>query len=593
MSGARGKEFDGIAHGALKSSVVQVSRVAGKIPQKTALKGLIFLCALCVPLAAWAGPRVPQQDGPPVAPAQAKKKSDRKLLKELDNQYRDWLEEDVFYIITPEERSAFLKLSTNEERESFIEEFWQRRNPNPESPDNTFKEEHYRRIAYANEHYTSGLPGWKTDRGRIYVIWGPPDQVDSHPAESPYERTPDEGGGLTTAYPFEQWRYHYMEGIGTDITLEFVDPGMAGEYHLTMDPCEKDALAKIGNAGKTDMEQNGDTTKASRSMGTDLTTCGPTQIGTQMSTTQFDRLRQFTQVKAAPPIKFPDLEALVTTKVLRNQLNFNYRVDFLRVTSDTVLVPITVDISNRQLSFESKSGVNSAVLDVFGRVSTLSGKVVQTFEDTINRDIPDALLRQLSEGESMYQKAVPLRPGLYRLDLVIKDTQSGNVGTLYSRLVVPRFDEEKLSTSTLILADQLSKVPSKQVGLGQFVIGGSKVRPRLDRTFTRDEPLGIYLQIYNIGVDEKTQKSDANVVYLIYRLEPGKDPRLVYRLAETSAGLGQTGQQITLERLLLLKGFSAGRYKLNLQINDNLTKQSLLTAAEFTVKATPLAASRN
>ncbi len=547
-------------------------------------------------LCALAGSPAPQQDGPPASavPSAAKKKTDRKLLKELDNQYRDWLEEDVFYIITPEERSAFLRLSTNEEREQAIEEFWQRRNPNPETPDyNPFKEEHYRRIAYANEHFTSGLPGWKTDRGRIYIVWGPPDQVDPHPAGGPYERTPDEGGGLTMAYPFEDWRYHYMEGVGTDITLEFVDPGMAGEYHLTMDPCEKDALAKIGNAGPTEMEQNGETTKATRSMGNDLSTCGPSQIGTQMSTTEFDRLRQFTQVKAAPPTKFPDLEALVTTKVLRNQVDFEYRVDFMRVTSDTVLVPITVDIPNRQLSFESKSGVNSAVLDVFGRVSSLGGKVVQTFEDTINREIPDSLLRQVSTGDSMYQKAVPLRPGLYRLDLVIKDTQSGNVGTLYSRLVVPRFDEEKLSTSTLILADQLSKVPLKQVGLGQFVIGGSKVRPRMDKTFTRDEPLGIYLQIYNVGVDEKTQKSDANVVYLIYRLEPGKDPRLVYRLAETSAGLGQTGQQITLERLLLLNNFALGRYKLTVEVNDNLTKQSLLTAAEFTVKASPVAAARN
>jgi GWxTD domain-containing protein len=552
------------------------------------------VCALGLSLPALGGPAPQQQDGPPAQPtAAAKKKSDRKLLKELDNQYREWLEEDVAYIITPEERKAFLQLSTNEEREEFIEQFWQRRNPNPESPDNTFKEEHYRRIAYANQHFASGWPGWRTDRGRIYIVWGPPDQIDARPSGGPYQRTPDEGGGYTTVYPFEDWRYHYLEGIGNDITLEFVDTTMTGDYHLTLDPCEKDAMAKVGNAGPTDLEMNGMTNKSTRSMGQDLSTCGPTQIGTQMVTTEFDRLRQFHQVNAGPPTKFPDLQALVTTKVLRNQITFDYRVDFLRVTSDTVLVPITVDIPNRQLSFESKAGVNSAVLDVFGRVSTLSGRVVQTFEDTINRDIPDALLRQSLEGRSLYQKAVPLRPGLYRLDIVVKDTQSGNVGTLYSRLVVPHFSEEKLSTSTLILADQLSRVPMKQIGLGQFVIGGSKVRPRMDRTFFANEPLGIYLQIYNLGIDEKTQKSDANVTYLIYREESGADPRLLYRSVESSASLNQMGQQMTLEKLLLLNKFAPGRYKLTLQINDNLTKQSLLTASEFTVKAPPVAAARN
>ncbi len=174
--------------------------------------------------------------------AKQKAKSDKELKKELDSQYRKWLDEDVVYIISPEERSAFLHLATNEEREQFIEQFWQRRNPDPDSADNTFKEEHYRRIAYANEHYSSGIPGWKTDRGRIYIMWGPADEVDSHPAGGSYDRPSQEGGGETSTYPFEDWRYRYLEGIGENVELEFVDPTMSGEYNLTMDPSEKDAL---------------------------------------------------------------------------------------------------------------------------------------------------------------------------------------------------------------------------------------------------------------------------------------------------------------------------------------------------------------
>ena len=166
------------------------------------------------------------------------KKRQKAIQKEMESPYKRWLSEEVPYIITDEERSAFKKFTTDDEREQFIEAFWERRNPNPGSPENEFKEEYYRRIAYANEHYSSGIPGWKTDRGRIYITWGPPDEIDSHPSGGTYQRPPEEGGGETSTFPFEQWRYRYIEGIGNNVILEFVDPSMSGEYHLTMDPGE-------------------------------------------------------------------------------------------------------------------------------------------------------------------------------------------------------------------------------------------------------------------------------------------------------------------------------------------------------------------
>src|SRR5713101_8643081 len=155
---------------------------------------------------------------------QDKAKNLKKLQKELDTPYKKWLQEEVPYIISDEERAAFLQLQTNEEREQFIEAFWQRRDPTPDTVENEFKEEHYRRIAYANERFASGIPGWKTDRGRIYIIWGPADEIESHPSGGSYERPPEEGGGTTSTFPFEKWRYRYIEGIGTDIIIEFVDP---------------------------------------------------------------------------------------------------------------------------------------------------------------------------------------------------------------------------------------------------------------------------------------------------------------------------------------------------------------------------------
>jgi GWxTD domain-containing protein len=151
-----------------------------------------------------------------------------------ESPYKKWLNEDVAYILTDEEWQAWNRLATDDEREQFIEQFWLRRDPTPDTAENEYKEEHYRRIAYANERYASGIPGWKSDRGHIYIVFGPPDEIESHPSGRYH--------GTTTTYPFEKWRYRWIEGIGTDIEIEFVDKSGSGEYRFTMDPSEKIAV---------------------------------------------------------------------------------------------------------------------------------------------------------------------------------------------------------------------------------------------------------------------------------------------------------------------------------------------------------------
>jgi len=150
------------------------------------------------------------------------KKQDNKKSREVEvgnRALRKWLDEDVAYIITDEEKTAFKALKTDDEREQFIESFWLRRDPSPDSIENEFKEDHYARIAYANERFASGKPGWKTDRGRIYILYGKPDEIESHPSGGTYDRPFDEGGGTTSTFPFEIWRYRYIEGIGNEVLL--------------------------------------------------------------------------------------------------------------------------------------------------------------------------------------------------------------------------------------------------------------------------------------------------------------------------------------------------------------------------------------
>src|SRR3989442_409101 len=275
-----------------------------------------------------------------------RKQREKRLLKELDSQYKKWLNEEVGYILTDEERSAFLRLSNNEEREQFIEQFWLRRDPTPDTVENEFKEEPYRRIAYANERYASGIPGWKADRGRIYITFGPPDENESHPSGGSYERPPEEGGGTTSTFPFEKWRYRWIEGIGTDIIIEFVDPTMTGEYRMTMDPSEKDALLMVPNAGLTLMEQMGMASKTDRFNRTDGTRLGQAFGGTPARMNEFERLEQFAKLQKPPVIKFKDLEAQVNSVIKFNILPIQVHADFFPITESSVLTNITLQLEN-------------------------------------------------------------------------------------------------------------------------------------------------------------------------------------------------------------------------------------------------------
>jgi GWxTD domain-containing protein len=523
----------------------------------------------------------PQDNSARSLSAKELKKRDKRLLKELGSQGGDWLRNEVPEIITEAERLAFLRLSTNEEREQFIEIFWQKRNPEPDSPNNTAREEHYRRLAYADERFASGIAGRKTDRGRIYIIWGPPDEIESHPTGGTYDRPSEQGGGSTTTSPWEMWRYRHLEGIGENIEIEFVDTSGSGEYHITRDPCEKDALAHVPGAGASLSELLGRSSRAGRFTNTNGTTCPMPLGGTPASMDEFANLDRYFRVQR-PPERFKDLAELVTIRVVRSQIHIDYRTDFLRVTSNTVLVPITVQVPNRDLSFQSKQGVHSAVLNLYGRITTPGGVVVQTFEDVILRDFPESLFQSSLNLSSIYQKSVPLRSGLYRLDLVVKDTLSGNLGVFNTALRVPHFEDDKLDASSLILADQIKIVPSSQTGTGQFVLDSYRVRPRLSQEFSSPDKLGIFLQLYNLKRDETSHKINVSVAYRVT-----KDQQEIWRAVETADHLHQGGEQLTIERLIPAAPLLPGRYTIEVTAIDLLTNDTVIRTADFTVKPAP------
>ncbi|MBV9398729.1 MAG: GWxTD domain-containing protein [Bryobacterales bacterium] len=509
-----------------------------------------------------------------------KKKNEEKLKKELESPYKKWLNEEVTYIISDEERKAFSRLQTDEERQQFIEQFWLRRDPTPDTEENEYREEHYRRIAYANEQFASGIPGWKTDRGMIYIKFGPPDEREEHPTGGTYDRPIEEGGGTTTVYPFEKWRYRYIEGVGTDVNVEFVDPTMTGEYHMTMDPSEKDALTNVPGAGLTLYEQLGLACKTSRFNRTDGTHLGTGNMPLPASMDQFTRLEQFTNLQKTPQTKFKDLEALVTSSLKFNLLPMQVHADFIPVTAASTVAYITVQFVNRDLQFKEKEGLSEATVNLYGRITSLSRRPVNSFDNTVTVNVPSEMLAKASESKNIYQTAVPLAPGRYRLNIAAKDLVGNNASTYEMALDVPHLDDDHLTASSLILADTIEKVPTRSIGTGMFVIGTTKVRPRMDATFHRNEKMGIYLQLYNFEPDEKTKKPEGTINYEI--VKNGSNEK-VFEYSEDAAKAMGGAAQLVVEQILPLQDMEAGQYTIKITATDKKRNQTITQSAAFTV----------
>jgi len=516
-------------------------------------------------------------------------KRQRELHHELSDTYKTWLNQDVVWIISDEEKNAFKNLSNDEERDAFIEQFWLRRNPNPDSPDNEFREEHYRRIAYANEHYAAGKPGWKTDRGHIYISFGKPDSTDSHPSGGSYERPMDEGGGETSTFPFEVWHYRYIEGVGDNIDLEFVDTCQCGDYHFTIDRSEKDALLRVPGGGETLYEQMGMAKKADRFKG-GIENLGTGPLSAGQEGKQFDRIELAAKIFAPPPIKFKDLESFISDhKLITGPIfPFDVRTDYVRVTEDTVLVPITLQIKNRDVTFTTKDGVSKGVVNILVKVSTITHKIVQSFEDTVEIEEPAELLQKALEGQRLYSKAIPLRSGAYRVDIAIKDVNNpDHVGVFAQSISVPKYGDEKLETSSLILADTMYAVPSQTIGTGPFILGNMYVRPRVSSNpvtpvkFNRSQKLNFWMQVYNLGIDDKTKSNSATVTY---QIQDSATDKVLLETHKESKDLSAHSDQLTMDQSVALAGLQPGKYKVTIRVNDAISKQEIAQSAPFIVE---------
>ncbi|GAC1446746.1 MAG: hypothetical protein NVSMB56_08360 [Pyrinomonadaceae bacterium] len=537
----------------------------------------LVVFALIAPNATWAQKKnknqTPASDDPLSKP--------RNNKNEVSQVYKKWINEDVAYIITDNERNAWKKLQTDDEREQFIEAFWQRRNPDPDSDTNEYREQYYERIAYANQHYASGIPGWKTDRGRIYIAFGKPDEVESHPAGGQYERPSYEGGGSTSTYPFETWFYRYLPGVGSGIEIEFVDPTGSGEFRIARSPNEKDALLNVPGAGLTLNEQLGLSSKADRIGGFGSGNNGNGRGFQREQDNPFTRLQTLAALDKGPGItgSRSDIDsALAGTPVIENSpLDFDMRIDFFRQSDEKVITAITVQTPNRDLSFKDVGGVETAQLNIYGRVSSVAGRKVNTFEDPVTTTSSVEELSTAKDRKSAYQKALPLAPGHYKVAVIVTDVNSGAKQIKQLGFTVPKYDSKQLSTSTLVLAARLQDL-SNQPAIGQFVIGQYKVIPNVAGTYKRGEPLGLYMQIYNTQIDQTTLRPAVDVEYAL--LKGGKE---IGKQKEDWRGNTDAGNRLTLARFIDTRTLAAGEYELQIRIKDRVSGQSLAPSAKLSI----------
>ncbi len=498
--------------------------------------------------------------------------------------YHKWISEDVYYIATPEEREVYSKLATDQERDRFIEDFWRRRDPDPKTAANEFREEHYRRLAYANERFKVGRSGWRTDRGRIYIIYGPPTRVRSYPAGSLYNRPLSEGGGQTKTFPFEVWSYRSIPGLGSDVELEFVDSDLSGDYHLSLSPDEKDALLYVPGAGSTFLEQMGAQTRADRinELGL-LRPLDSSRPGFQRERS-FDRLKRYFDLRNGAAAAGARFREEVNTKIRYDQLPFDLRIDWFWGFGKSFLVPLTLEIANREVDFAPVAGSNGDIqeskVDIYGSVEDLSGRLVQEFERDL-RVGANAIER--SQGKSVFQEILALDSGRYKLTVVVRDPATGKIGSSERLLLVP-VPPEGLFCSPLILARQISAGGLEEDFGRPFVTpSGLKIHPYPSaRVFSRK--VGLYLEVYGFQVDGSSGLPDLHVQALV----TDSEGRQVFQEDLTESGAVRvSGERAAISKYLYLDTLPEGPLTLSVKAIDAISKSEVTTSTQIELPQTP------
>jgi GWxTD domain-containing protein len=495
----------------------------------------------------------------------------QKRFEDLDEEEAAefWLEEIASYIITKSEREVFKSLTASDERVQFIEGFWRRRDPTPETPENEYQTEHYRRLAYVNKFFGSGRPGFRTDMGRMYILLGPPDIIDSDPM-----------GRQMHQYPTEVWIYRRPAHprLPPNMEIAFVDKYLTGEYELTFNLL-KDADATRQLEALMD-EPYHDAATISEMRAWNFGRTGTVHYG-EAGLHELERINELALVSQIPERQLQPLAAEVRSRFSfgGGALEGERRVEFYRANDGLVTVPVTIRIPYKDFTFLEKPDQVESRIDVFGRILDADGGVIDEFDRQETLAVPRDQIERLSKEFLLYQLIFQSPPGEYQLELALRDNASNTVRTAAETLRVPDFSRPSLFLSSVVLADQIVKLdPPPPAGKKEpFQFGEFEAVPNFTRTFSSRGALNVYFEAYNLAVDEQGKNS----LKLSYRFE-----RDAARYREVPAAyLYPTDQrQRSIMSAIPLKDFTPGEYAVVITLTDEVAGESATIRESFLVK---------
>jgi GWxTD domain-containing protein len=484
-----------------------------------------------------------------VAQKSAKKKEPAPKLPE---KYKKWLEQEVVYIITPTEREIFLKLKTDRERDLFIEAFWKHRDPIPETEENEFKIEHYKRIEYANKYFgrEAAKPGWMTDRGRMYIILGPPNDIQHI-------------DGKSEIYNCEIWFYQGKQemGLPPGFNLLFYQEKGTGEMRLyspTSDGPQALLTSYWGDpadyttaySNLREVDPNLANISLSLIPGEENVSLGRPSLSSDLLLRQIEQTPQ-KMVADRYARKFFEYKDIIDVDYSVNYIDSDSLVRVLKDPSG--LYFIHYDIEPSRLSVNQYDNQYATNFKVNGLLSTIDGKMVYQFEKTFPVKLTSAQFKERQNLPLAIYDVVPCVPGEYKLSVLVKNEASKEFTSLEQTIRIP--EKVQIEMTTPILAYRVSPSESTEGKIKAFLLGSQQLYLQASRVFTSRDQLVVALQIFGLTPELKNKAS------LRYQFFKESQP-----FKEETYPVSELGMLPDLIKVFSLADFSPAHYFLNITL---------------------------
>lgn len=484
--------------------------------------------------------------------------------------YKKWLEEEVVYIITPTERDVFRKLTTDRQREGFIEAFWKQRDPTPGTPRNEFKDEHYRRLAYANEFYGRGTPrpGWMTDRGRIYIILGPPRNIETfdtimsvHPAEI-WFYSGDTSYGLPPAFNVIFFK---KEGMGEYILFSPVNDGPRALIAEDLGESARDdreTYQRLVNLAPVLAPQTLSLIPGERVMPGSTSLASTRLLATVFSYPQ----KKVEDTYAQALLKYKDI---IEVDYSANYIGSDYLVNIAKAEPGYFFLQYSVE--PKKISVDSYGDRYSTNFELDGRISDAQGNTIFQYTKEIGLNFTAGQLKDLGETSMAIQDMVPLVPGAFRFDLLVKNTISKEFTSLEENITVPG-ENAALFLSPLLLGYKLEAGADESGDFVPFKTAQGQLLCPARKTFTPKETLYVFFQAF--GLTPEVRSRGQLAVSFLRKEAPF--------LTKTRGIIEfRGGQDILLE--FPLAAFPPDYYKVKVSVRDESRKEILSGDEDFEV----------